>query len=82
MNQQRNISRFRLCYVLIRQKHTDAGRRVPSTHDSGSIKIGKKATVKISGKNTLEKQAYGEKHERKKYIIYVVINLYSMLFVR
>lgn len=46
------------------------------------LKLEKKATVKISRKNTLEKQAYGEKHERKKYMIYVVINLYSMLFVR
>lgn len=46
------------------------------------LKLEKKATVKISGKNTLEKQAYGEKQEQKKNIIYVVINLYSMLFVR
>lgn len=46
------------------------------------LKLEKKATVKISRKNTLEKQAYGEKQEQKKYIIYVVINLYSMLFVR
>lgn len=65
MNQQRNISRFRLCYVLIRQKHTDAGRRVPSTHDSGSIKIGKKATVKISRKTHWKNRHMGKNKNKK-----------------